>query len=156
MTLAYVGLGSNLGDRLANLRQAVSLLGRAAGVRVLRTSRIYETAAVGGPPQGPFLNAVAEVDVVGGSARSLLNACLGVEARMGRVRDERWGPRLIDLDVLLFGDERIEEPDLVVPHPRMTERAFVLVPLGDLVPDRAPRQVGDEVRLFGPPIDLPA
>lgn len=131
-TRAFVGLGSNVGDRLENLRRAVALLsGFDDTVRVIRTSRVYQTEPVGGPPQPPYLNAVAEVSVRG-SARSLLDACMSVEATMGRVREERWGPRVIDLDVLLFGDERIEEPDLVVPHPRMRERAFVMVPLSEL------------------------
>jgi 2-amino-4-hydroxy-6-hydroxymethyldihydropteridine diphosphokinase len=152
VTLAYVGLGSNLGDRMANLERAASLLDAVDGVRVVRTSAVYETAPVGGPEQPAFLNAVAEVDV-DGSARFLLEACLGVEAAMGRVRTERWGPRVIDLDVLLFGDERIAEPDLVVPHPRMSERAFVLLPLADLLPvTTRPEPDPDGVRWFAPPI----
>jgi 2-amino-4-hydroxy-6-hydroxymethyldihydropteridine diphosphokinase len=152
VTVGHVGVGSNLGDRLANLKQAVSLLDNAEGVRVVRTSPVYETAPVGGPTQPAFLNAVAEVDVHG-PARLLLQACLGVEAEMGRVRNERWGPRVIDLDVLLFGDERIDEQDLIVPHPRMYERAFVLVPLADLVPGVArPSVDSGEVRWFAPPL----
>jgi 2-amino-4-hydroxy-6-hydroxymethyldihydropteridine diphosphokinase len=157
VTIAYVGLGSNLGDRLGNLRRAVSLLGASGSqVQVLRTSPVYETEPVGGPPQPPFLNAVAEV-AVSGDARSLLEACLDVESAMGRVRHERWGPRVIDLDVLLFGEERIDEADLVVPHPRMRERAFVMVPLADLAPesaaasaDDAPPATGDVRRFSGP------
>lgn len=130
---AFLGLGSNLGDRSENLRRAVALLDARDGVRVVRTSSIYETEPVG-PPQPDFLNAVAEIDTTL-SPRALLEACLGVEAEMGRVRRERWGPRVIDVDLLLFDDQRIDEPDLVVPHPRMHERAFVLVPLAELAPD---------------------
>jgi 2-amino-4-hydroxy-6-hydroxymethyldihydropteridine diphosphokinase len=130
---AYLGLGSNLGDRREHLGTAVALLGTRRGVAVVRTSSVYETDPVG-PPQPDFLNAVAEVDTTL-SARKLLDACLGVEAEMGRVRQERWGPRVIDIDVLLYGDERIEEPDLIVPHARMFDRAFVLVPLAELAPD---------------------
>ncbi len=152
MTLAYIGLGSNLGDRMANLRRAVALLDAANDVRVLRTAPVYETKPVGGPPQGAYLNTVAELEF-DGSARSLLQACLGVEAQMGRVREERWGPRIIDLDVLLFGDERIDEPGLTVPHPRMDERAFVLVPLAELLPGTPqPVRDTDAVRWFAPPL----
>jgi 2-amino-4-hydroxy-6-hydroxymethyldihydropteridine diphosphokinase len=130
---AYLGLGSNLGDRPENLGRAVALLGARDGVAVVRTSSVYETAPVG-PAQPDFLNAVAEVDTTL-SPRDLLEACLGVEEEMGRVRGERWGPRVIDVDLLLYDDERVDEPNLVVPHPRMHERAFVLVPLAELAPD---------------------
>jgi 2-amino-4-hydroxy-6-hydroxymethyldihydropteridine diphosphokinase len=130
---AFLALGSNLGDRLENLRRAVALLHGADGVRVLRSSRVYETPPVG-PPQPDYLNAVIEVET-SLRARDLLLECLGVEQAMGRVRDERWGPRVIDVDVLTFDEERFDEPDLVVPHPRMHERAFVLVPLLELTSD---------------------
>ena len=133
MSRAYLGLGANLGDRLESLRRAVALLGER-GVRVLRSSRVYETDPVGGPDQPDFLNAVVEVEA-SGSARELLEVCLAVEEEMGRVREERWGPRAIDLDVLTFGDEEHDEPGLQVPHPRMHERAFVLVPLLELEAD---------------------
>jgi 2-amino-4-hydroxy-6-hydroxymethyldihydropteridine diphosphokinase len=127
VTRAHIGLGSNLGDRLENLKGAVRRL-EDRGVRIVRSSRVYETDPVGGPPQPDYLNAVIEVES-SGSARNLLEACRSVELEMGRVREERWGPRTIDLDVLTFGREVISEPDLEVPHPRMHERAFVLVPL---------------------------
>jgi 2-amino-4-hydroxy-6-hydroxymethyldihydropteridine diphosphokinase len=130
---AYLGLGANLGDRLESLRRAVALL-EERGVRVLRSSRVYETDPVGGPEQPDFLNAVVEVEA-SGSVRELLEVCLAVEEEMGRVREERWGPRAIDLDVLTFGDEEHDEPGLQVPHPRMHERAFVLVPLLELEAD---------------------
>jgi 2-amino-4-hydroxy-6-hydroxymethyldihydropteridine diphosphokinase len=132
---AFVALGSNLGDRLANLQEAVDRLGKVAGIRVVRTSRVYETDPVG-PPQPDYLNAVVMVETLL-SARDLLEACLGVERAMGRERSERWAPRTIDLDVLSYGQEEIDEPGLVVPHPRMHERGFVLVPLLELDPDPA-------------------
>lgn len=128
----YLGLGSNLGERLANLRRAVDLLGGSPGIRVLRSSRVYETDPVG-PPQPDYLNAVVEVETTL-PARELLRACLDVERELGRVRAERWGPRIVDVDVLTYGDETIDEPGLTVPHPRMHERDFVLVPLADLDP----------------------
>ncbi len=160
MTRAYLGLGSNLGDRLDHLRRAVGLL-EERGVRVLRSSRVYETEPVGGPPQPDYLNAVVEVEPAG-TARDLLAACLATEEALGRERSDRWGPRTIDVDVLSFGDETIDEPDLQVPHPRMHERAFVLLPLLELDPDPwlpGGRRVGDlrldapgRVRLYAPPL----
>jgi 2-amino-4-hydroxy-6-hydroxymethyldihydropteridine diphosphokinase len=133
VTRAYVGLGSNIGDRLENLRRAVSLLGER-GVAILRSSRVYETDPVGGPPQDPYLNAVVEAETAG-TARDLLTASLGVEDAMGRIRTERWGPRVIDVDVLTFGREEVDEPGLTIPHPRMHERGFVLIPLLELDAD---------------------
>jgi 2-amino-4-hydroxy-6-hydroxymethyldihydropteridine diphosphokinase len=130
---AFLGLGSNLGDRARNLRRAVELLDGRAGVRVVRTSSLFETEPVG-PPQPNFVNAAVEIETAL-SARELLRACMEVEAELGRTRDERWGPRTIDVDVLLYDDELIDEPGLRVPHPRMHERAFVLVPLAELAPD---------------------
>ena len=129
---AFLGLGSNLGDRLANVQQAVDRLARTEGIRVARASRVYETDPVG-PPQPDYLNAVVEVETML-RPRSLLEACLGVEVAMGRVRGERWGPRLVDVDVLTYGDEQIDEPGLTVPHPRLAERLFVLEPLFELDP----------------------
>jgi 2-amino-4-hydroxy-6-hydroxymethyldihydropteridine diphosphokinase len=133
VTTAYLGLGSNLGDRLENLRRAVGLLGHR-GLRVLRSSRVYETDPVGGPEQPDYLNAVIEVEAPG-TARELLEAAVGIEDDMGRIRGERWGPRVIDIDVLTFDREEIDEPGLQVPHPRMHERAFVLIPLLELDAD---------------------
>ena len=133
MTAAYLGLGSNMGDRLENLRRAVSFL-RDGGVSPVRSSRVYETSPVGGPPQPDYLNAVIEADVEG-SPQDLLRTCLEVEDAMGRIRRERWGPRVIDVDVLTFGDQEVDEPDLQVPHPRMHERGFVLIPLLELDAD---------------------
>ena len=163
-TSAYLALGSNLGDRLEHLREAVRLLGAEPTVEVVRSSRVYETEPVG-PPQPAYLNAVIEVRT-DGTARELLEACRRVEDALGRVRAERWGPRTIDVDVLIFDEETIDEPDLVVPHPRMHERGFVLVPLGELEADPmlpggrklaklrlAPDAVLG-VRLFAPPLPV--
>ena len=133
---ALIGLGANVGDRLANLQRAVDLLGATESTRVLRSSRVYETDPVGGPPQPDYLNAVIEVET-DLDAATLLRTCQLVEEQMGRARTERWGPRTIDLDLLTFGREevRLDAPPLVVPHPRMHERAFVLVPLLELEAD---------------------
>lgn len=132
--VAFLGLGSNLGDRLTNLQAAVDALQTEPGLRVTASSRVWETVPVGGPPQPDFLNAVirAETDL---SARDLLDVARRVEQRMGRVRKERWGARSLDVDILLYDEEQIDEPELVVPHPRMAQRAFVLLPLLELDPD---------------------
>jgi 2-amino-4-hydroxy-6-hydroxymethyldihydropteridine diphosphokinase len=162
---AYLGLGSNLGDRLEHLRDAIPLLARR-GVKPLRSSRVYETEPVGGPRQPDYLNAVLEVET-SLVPRALLKTCLEVEADLGRTRGERWGPRVIDIDVLTYGREEIAEPGLEIPHPRMHQRAFVLVPLLELDPNPplpGGRRVGDlpveagtlgAVRLFAPPILSP-
>jgi 2-amino-4-hydroxy-6-hydroxymethyldihydropteridine diphosphokinase len=132
MTRSYLALGANLGDRMANLRQAVGLL-QERGARLLRSSRVYETEPVG-PPQPDYLNAVIEVET-DLSPRGLLIACMAVEQAMGRVRGERWGPRVIDVDILTFGDTEVDQPDLQIPHPRMHERGFVMIPLLELDAD---------------------
>ena len=129
----YLGLGSNVGDRLENLKAAVRELERR-DVRIVRSSRVYETDPVGGPPQPDYLNAVIEVTTDLEPA-DLLRACLEVEVELGRERGERWGPRTIDVDILTYGAREIEESNLTVPHPRMPERAFVLVPLLELDAD---------------------
>jgi len=131
---AYLGLGSNLGDRLENLLRAVRLLQDAPGVVVLRSSRVYETEPVGGPEQPDYLNAVVEIDA-GIAAHALLDACLGIEDAVGRVRGELWGPRTIDVDILTYGGTTIDDGRLTVPHPRMQERMFVLAPLLELDDD---------------------
>jgi 2-amino-4-hydroxy-6-hydroxymethyldihydropteridine diphosphokinase len=130
---AYLGIGSNLGDRMEHLQQAVDDLAAAEGVDVAAVSPVYETAPVGGPAQPDYLNAVVAVDT-DRTPRALLELARAIETHGERIRTVRWGPRTIDVDVLLVGDERVDEPDLVVPHPRMTERAFVVVPLADLDP----------------------
>jgi len=129
---AYLGLGSNMGDRLRYLRDAVATL---ADVGPTRVSPVYETAPVGGPgDQGPYLNLVVELRTDRGP-RDLLGVCHRLEAAAGRVRDVRWGPRTLDVDVLWVEGTTVDEPDLEVPHPRMWERRFVVAPLHDLAPD---------------------
>jgi 2-amino-4-hydroxy-6-hydroxymethyldihydropteridine diphosphokinase len=132
--IAYIALGSNLGDRRRLIEEAVSRLDATPGVRVVARSSVVETAPVGGGPgQGAYLNAAVSVETTL-AARGLLERLLDVERAMGRVRTagERWGPRTIDLDLLLMGDAVLDEPGLTVPHPRMHERAFVLVPLAEI------------------------
>jgi len=133
---AYFGIGSNLGEREEHLQFAVEGLAAEAG-RVVALSPIYETEPVGGPPQPDFLNAVVVVDT-DLSARELLRVAKSLEAAAGREPPEagkRWGPRPLDIDILMVGDERVDEPDLVVPHPRIHQRAFVLAPLADVAPE---------------------
>ncbi|HZS10099.1 MAG TPA: 2-amino-4-hydroxy-6-hydroxymethyldihydropteridine diphosphokinase [Blastocatellia bacterium] len=132
---AYIALGSNLGDRLEHLRAAVRALRERAGIEVTGQSRVYETAPVGGPEgQGPFLNAAVRL-ITELPARELLRFLLETERTRGRERVEQWGPRTLDLDLLLYGSEIIREPGLTVPHPGLQNRAFVLEPLADLAPD---------------------
>jgi 2-amino-4-hydroxy-6-hydroxymethyldihydropteridine diphosphokinase len=133
MARAYIALGSNLGDREGSLRAALQAL-RDAGVVILRTSRFIVTRAVDKTDQPDFLNAAAALDT-DLSARELLGLLLRTEDALGRVRAERWGPRTLDLDLLLYDDEIIREPGLEVPHPRMHERRFVLEPLTEIAPD---------------------
>ncbi len=134
MTLAYIALGSNLGDRDESLRRALTALHQTEGVEVVRVSPVYETRPVGGPAgQGAYLNAIAEVRSEVGP-HDLLAVLLNIEQQLGRVRREKDGPRTIDLDLLLYGDLVHEDAQLIVPHPRMHERIFVLYPLTQLVP----------------------
>ncbi len=129
---AFIGLGSNVGDRRALIEGAAERLRKAPLVLDVRLSSLYETHPVGGPPgQGMYLNAAARVET-GLQARGLLSLLMATEHELGRQRHEHWGPRTIDLDLLLFDDEVIETSDLVVPHPRMHERWFVLAPLAEL------------------------
>jgi len=128
----FLGLGSNLGDREAAIGGALARLA-ARGVSVRARSSTWLTEPVGGPPQGFFLNAAAGVETAL-APRELLAAALEVEREMGRVRAERNGPRTIDVDVLLYGDRRVDEPGLTLPHPRLHERRFVLVPLAEIAP----------------------
>lgn len=155
MIECYIGLGANLGDRMGNLSLAAAHLARDPALFLRRISRVYETEPVG-PPQPRYLNAVAQVDTLL-SARALVRLLLAVEEAMGRVRRERWAAREIDLDLLLFGDRVIEAPSVQVPHPRLPERAFVLVPLCELAPRAVHpglRVTVDELRLRLPPEDL--
>ena len=132
MGRAALGLGSNLGDRRGNLAAAVRGLAEAGSIAAV--SSLYETAPVGGPPQGPFLNAVAVVDT-GLAPRSLLDLALALERAAGRRRRVRWGPRTLDVDLLLYGRELVDEPGLQVPHPRLADRRFVLEPLIEAWPE---------------------
>lgn len=132
MTTAYLSLGSNLGDRLGYLARAVAGL-EAPHTRIRAVSSLYETAPQGKLDQPAFLNAVLAVETDLTPA-DLLRHMLAVEQGLGRVRTERWGPRTIDIDMLLFGDSIIRTADLEVPHPRMQERSFVLIPLLDVAP----------------------
>ncbi|HEY3142296.1 MAG TPA: 2-amino-4-hydroxy-6-hydroxymethyldihydropteridine diphosphokinase [Acidimicrobiales bacterium] len=131
MTRAFLGLGSNLGDRRGYLRSAVEALG-AAGLTAV--SPVYETDPVGGPEQERYLNIVVQLDN-NLSARELLDLCRQLETGAERVRQERWGPRTLDVDILWIDGVTVDEADLVVPHPRMWERRFVVAPLRDLAPD---------------------
>ncbi len=129
---AFLALGSNIGDRVAHLRAAVT------GIPdVVEVSSVYETDPVGGVDQDSFLNLVVRLDTEL-DARELLDVCREREAAADRVRTVRWGPRTLDVDVLWVDGETVDEPDLIVPHPRMFERAFVLVPLADVGPDVVP------------------
>jgi len=132
---AFVGLGSNLGDREANLRRAVEELGALPGTAVVGVSRLLDTAPVGVRDQPRFLNGAVELDT-SLEPRELLNGLMSVERALGRDRAgvPKGGPRTIDLDLLLYGDAEIDEPGLEVPHPRLAERRFVLEPLADLDP----------------------
>jgi len=130
MTRAFLALGSNLGDRAAALRRAV-----AGMAEVAAASAVFETDPVGGPEgQGAYLNMVVQLDT-SRSPRELLELCRSLEAAAGRVREVRWGPRTLDVDVLWIDGVAVDEPDLQVPHPRLRERPFVLAPLGELAPD---------------------
>lgn len=160
-TRAFVGLGSNLGDRLAHLKAAVESLERK-GVEVAEPSSVYETDPVG-PPQPDFLNAAVAVktDLTPVELVALLKQ---VEAEIGREQAERWGPRVIDLDLLLYGDQSVAEPGVTVPHPELTNRAFALVPILEIddeveLPSGEPLSAFCErdpvgIRLFAPPGSL--
>ena len=132
--IAYIGLGSNLGERAAELRRAISALEALPEVSVGAVSRIYETEPWGNPDQPRYYNAVARITTTLGP-RQLLTALKWIERRHGRTPGIRWGPRVIDLDLLLYGDQRVSRPGLEIPHRHMHERAFVLVPLRDVCPE---------------------
>jgi len=134
MGRVFIGLGSNQGDRLTAISGAVRALSTLEGVRVVQMAMIVETEPVG-PPQGPYLNTVVELDTAR-APEELLRALQDIERQLGRVPSpQRWGPRVIDLDLLLYDDQVIQRPGLSVPHPRMHERGFVLEPLAQLAPD---------------------
>ena len=164
MPRVFLGLGANLGDRLRTLQRAVDLLAER-GVRAVASSRVWATAPVGPHDQPEFLNVVVEVDPGTMAPADVLAAANDVEAELGRVRDVRWGPRTIDIDLRLWGTEQQDDPALTIPHPRLHERAFVVLPLLDLDPDprlpdgrrlvELPAPAG-EARPYAPPLVVPA
>jgi 2-amino-4-hydroxy-6-hydroxymethyldihydropteridine diphosphokinase len=146
---AYVGLGANLGPREVTILRAVELLGAAEGIEVLELSRLRETEPVGVTDQPMFLNGAVALETTL-SPWELLDVLLRIEQELGRVRDdERWGPRTIDLDLLVYGDESVDEPGLRIPHPRLHERRFALEPLADLEPELEIPGLGKASELLG-------
>jgi len=131
VTITYIGIGSNIGNRLGHLTDAVRRLATLGSI--VEGSPVYETAPVGGPDQDHYLNAVVGLDTEI-APRDLLENLLEIERMAGRVRGERWGPRTLDLDILTYGGEIVDEPGLTVPHPEIRNRRFVLTPLADVAP----------------------
>jgi 2-amino-4-hydroxy-6-hydroxymethyldihydropteridine diphosphokinase len=161
---AFLGLGSNVGERLATLQRPVDLLAEEPSISIRRSSRVWETDPVGGPEQPDFLNAVVEVDT-DLDPLDLLAAIDHVEARLGRFRNIHWGPRTIDIDILLIDGLVLTGERLTVPHPRMHERAFVIAPLLELIPDPVlptgirlldVRLTDQPVRPHAPPLKIPS
>ncbi len=134
MNTAFIALGANLGDRLDNMKRAIARLSAEEGISIRTVSPLYETVPVGGPVQGRFLNACAVLKTAL-PPEELLLKLLSIEDQLGRMRDERWGPRLIDLDLLSYEEVTLKTPILELPHPRLAERDFVLIPLFDIAPD---------------------
>lgn len=132
----FLGLGSNLGDKEGTLQEAARLLDAVPGIQVLRSSSLYETDPVGYVDQDVFYNLVLEANT-SLSPRMLLEETQRIERQLGRTRDIRWGPRTVDIDILLYGSEQVNIDSLHIPHPRMAERAFVLVPLAELAPEQS-------------------
>ena len=144
MIVAYVSIGTNLGDRAAQLEFALRSLGELPATRVAALSPIFETDPVGPPPQGAYLNAVVEL-ATALAPRALLDALLAIERAAGRERSVRNAARALDLDLLLYGDRILDEPGLCVPHPRLAERAFILEPLAALAPDLVHPQLAEPI-----------
>jgi 2-amino-4-hydroxy-6-hydroxymethyldihydropteridine diphosphokinase len=135
MNTAYLGLGSNLGNRMAFLRSGRDTLVDQPGIVLIRAAGVYETEAVGGPPENPlFLNTVLQIET-SLEPQQLLATCMAVENEFGRSRPVRWSPRTLDIDILFYADQVICEENLTTPHPRLQERAFVLAPLREIAPD---------------------
>jgi len=130
----FVALGSNVGDREYYVSKAIELLGGESEISIIKQSTMLETEPVGPINQGMFLNAVIEITTAL-SPKALLRVCLKIEEKLGRVRTKRWGPRTIDLDIVLFGNKIIHMPNLTIPHPELMNRSFVLVPLVEIAPD---------------------
>ncbi len=133
MPKAYLSLGSNIGNREAYLRAATKIIKANSSIKVTKVSGVYETEAVDGTPQRPFLNVVIEIETQI-SPGELLRICQFVEEFLKRKRRVKWGPRTMDVDILLYGQEEVKQPGLVIPHPEMSKRAFVLVPLLEIEP----------------------
>jgi 2-amino-4-hydroxy-6-hydroxymethyldihydropteridine diphosphokinase len=152
---AYLALGSNLGNRLAHLQHAIDALASTDSVRIDAVSRVYETEPVGGPPQEAFLNAVVGV-TTDLEPHPLLEVAHRLEREAARERGERWGPRTLDVDLLLYDDREIDTADLTIPHPRMWERGFVLAPLRDVAPDLVDADaIWEGVRAAGVSLSIP-
>lgn len=135
MSVSYIGVGSNVGDRRAFCRRAIDELRATDGIEVDQVSSLYETSPIGGPPQRSFVNLAARL-TTSLTPQELLAVCKDIEHRLGRGEsDIRWGPRVVDLDILLFDQEKVSEPDLEIPHPRLTTRKLALVPLLEIDPD---------------------
>ncbi len=132
MVIAYIGIGSNLGNRRKNIDRAIERLNKTSSIEVKRVSSIIETDPVGGPPQEKFLNGVIEIET-SLTPRELLSCTQQIETNLGRVRTVKNGPRMIDLDILTYGKKKVNEPDLKIPHPKMHKRDFVLKPLKELL-----------------------
>ena len=145
MVQAYLGLGSNIGDRKQQLLKAIDLIGNIKGIKVTKQSSIYETAPIGYTDQPNFLNLCLEIETKL-SPQQLLKHCLDIEQQLHRVREIRWGPRTLDIDILLYSDNIIETDNLSVPHPRMQERAFVLIPLNDIASDKQDPRLNQKIR----------
>lgn len=133
MSIAYIGLGSNIGDKTSNLKKAIDELGRVSGNKVLAASSFYKTEPVGEVEQDWFINAAVKIET-GLPPRELLKTLLDIERNLGRVREIKWGPRIIDLDILIYDDLVMEEEGLTIPHPCLHERGFVLTPLAEIAP----------------------
>ena len=144
MVQAYLALGSNIGDRKQQLLKAIDLIGNIKGIKVTKQSSIYETAPIGYTDQPNFLNLCLEIETEL-SPQQLLKHCLDIEQQLHRVREIRWGPRTLDIDILLYSDNIIETDNLSIPHPRMQERAFVLIPLNDIASDKKDPRLNQKI-----------
>ncbi len=134
---AFIGIGSNVGDRVVFCRRAVQRLNDADGISVAAVSSLYETSPIGGPPQRSYVNMAVKVETTL-EPSDLLASLKALEASLGREpTDMRWGPRVVDLDILLYGEEKVQDPDLEIPHPRLARRRFALIPLLEIAPDAA-------------------
>ncbi|WP_271001440.1 2-amino-4-hydroxy-6-hydroxymethyldihydropteridine diphosphokinase [Listeria seeligeri] len=144
MAKAFLSIGTNIGERLDNLNSAVSGLAAVEQIKLINVSSVYETDAVGYEDQAAFLNIVVEIETSFAPVE-LLDFCLALELELGRVRLFKWGPRLIDIDILLYEDVKLDTEKLKIPHPYMKERAFVMIPLIEISPDKANIQVNQVV-----------